>query len=147
MKTLWQPQDLAEIRARIARLPPDARPGWGKMDAGRMVVHLAQQLRIATGDLRCQARKTPLRWFPLKHLVFYVLPIPRGVPTAPELLERHPETWEADRAELDAVLDRFVARSPGGEWPSHPTFGTMTGKTWGVMAYKHMDHHLRQFGV
>jgi hypothetical protein len=33
------------------------------------------------------------------------------------------------------------------EWPEHPAFGRMSRRVWGVLGYRHLDHHFRQFGV
>ncbi len=30
---------------------------------------------------------------------------------------------------------------------THSFLGRLRGEQWGVMMYKHLDHHLRQFGV
>jgi hypothetical protein len=50
-------------------------------------------------------------------------------------------------ADLKALVDRFTPRGAGGRWPEHPAFGKLTERAWGVLVYRHMDHHLRQFGA
>jgi hypothetical protein len=69
------------------------------------------------------------------------------VPTAPELLARAPTDWAANLAELLASIDRFAGRDATIAWPDHPAFGRMSGRQWGVLSYRHVDHHLRQFNV
>lgn len=112
-----------------------------------MVVHTAGQLRIGLGELEVQPRRLPMRYPPLRQLIVYLLPFPRGVPTAPELKDTEVGEWETDRAALLAAVERFAARAEEKEWPEHPAFGALSRRAWGVLAYRHLDHHLRQFGA
>jgi hypothetical protein len=48
---------------------------------------------------------------------------------------------------LHAALARFDDQRARTDWPLHPIFGRMSLRAYGVLAYKHTDHHLRQFGV
>lgn len=138
--------DREALLARLGRLQPDARAAWGRMTAPQMVAHLTESLRMADDELRIRLRPIPLR--PLvRWLLLYVLPFPKGAPTAPELLARVPESWEADKARLRAMLAAVRAPQPGAKLAQHPLFGDMSARDWGVLIYKHMDHHLRQFGV
>jgi len=148
MHTLFDDDARAGIRARLDRLTAQQRPLWGKMDAGRMVVHLTAQLRAGLGELQCAPKKTPMNNWLMRRLVIYVIPWPKGTPTAPEFLTQPTSTWDEDVAALRSAMDRFAARGEGGPWTTdHPAFGRLTGRMWGVLAWRHMDHHLRQFGV
>src|SRR5690349_14639038 len=55
--------------------------------------------------------------------------------------------WSTSIAELHATLDRFASREGETKWPEHPVFGALTGRAWGALGWRHLDHHLRQFGV
>jgi len=44
------------------------------------------------------------------------------------------------------ILEVYAVRDRK-EWNPHPLFGAFTSQQWGQMQYKHLDHHLRQFGV
>jgi hypothetical protein len=92
-----------------------------------------------------------LRHAPFKQLAVYLLPIPKGIPTSPELLLRAAGMtggmWAAEQAEFVAALERFGGRPVDYAWPAHPTFGPLSGSAWGVLQYRHLDHHCRQFGV
>jgi hypothetical protein len=146
MKTLWQEERRRELRDRISRLTPETKGLWGRMNASQMVAHLVASVRMATGDLPTQSKRTPLRHPPLKQLIIYVLPFPKGTPTAREL-QPVPRPWHVEVDELRALLDRFAMRDRNGSWPVHPVFGPLSARGWGVLAYRHLDHHLRQFGV
>ena len=146
MKTLWNEADRRDLDARIARLTPERTPLWGRMTAPQMVAHLADAMRMATGEIAIAARRTPFRHPPLKQLFVYVVPIPKGLPTAKEL-RRTPRAWDTEVADLRAMLESFAARGRDATWPAHPIFGRLGAHAWGVLALRHCDHHLRQFGV
>ena len=147
MKSLWHDDARRDLRRRIASLSPDAKAGWGRMSAPEMVAHLTETARMALGELPCATKRLPFRYPPLKQLIVYLAPFPKGAPTAPELLRGTPGEWPADIARLETLLDRLVARDPSRPWPDHPAFGRLSARAWGVLTYKHVDHHLRQFGV
>jgi hypothetical protein len=88
-----------------------------------------------------------LRYPPMKQLILYYLPFPKGAPTAPELLARKPGEWTVEIGQLRDQLDQFVRRGPAATMRVHPVFGRLSGKAWGTLVYRHMDHHLKQFGV
>ena len=146
-KSIFRAASRAELQQRLARLAPDRAPLWGKMNAPRMVVHLSDSLRMALGELSAAPKKTPLRFPIIKQLVIYLAPWPKGAPTAPELLARAPAAWTSELVTLSALVERFATRSPGEKWPPHPAFGSMTGRAWGALVYRHCDHHFRQFGI
>jgi len=146
-KTLFESGARAELLRRMESITPDRRPQWGKMNAGQMLAHVNASLAMAAGDLPTQPKKTPLANPLLRWLVIHVLPWPKGTPTAPELLATPPGEWAADLVEFRRLLERAGTRSPEGEWPRHPAFGQMKGKQWGTLGYKHLDHHLHQFGA
>jgi hypothetical protein len=147
MKSIWNDDDLRGIRERVTRLKSDAPAGWGNFTAPQMVCHVTDGLKMNMGEIAVPSRNLPLRYFPLKQLVIYVLPFPKGAPTAPELLERRATAWGDEIAEFQRTLDRFAASRDRRTWPDHPAFGTMSKKTLGVLVYRHLDHHFTQFGA
>ena len=149
MKTMWDADSAREIRDRVARVAPD-RPGtWGRLSAPQMVCHLADSMKMALGELPVASKRLPIRYAPLKQLIVYLAPFPKNAPTAPELLARPPREWPADVAELQALVDRLATRGQDAAfaWPEHPAFGHLSRRAWGVLVYRHMDHHLKQFGA
>jgi hypothetical protein len=151
MKTLANPQDCQEILNRIASLRPDNPRQFGKMTCSQMICHLADSLRPRFGEkavsnidtfftrtaLKRLALDLPMRWRP-------------GFPTRPELDQAvggtKPTSFEADRQELLTLTKRFVAAGPEIPW-RHPVFGPMSERDLLRWAYRHSDHHLRQFGA
>lgn len=147
MPTLFDRAAADRIRLRLDRLTPHGQPLWGTLSAGGMVAHLSDQLRAALGELACAPKRTPLNNPLMRRLVIYVLPWPKGLPTAPELLSTPAGDWQADMEGLRALIDRFAERGSAGPFAPHPAFGRLTGRMWGVLAWRHVDHHLRQFGA
>src|SRR5437868_7941926 len=103
MKSIWDAHAQREIHDRIVSLAPDRRGQWGKMNVQQMVCHLTGSLRMATGELPVAPKKLPIRYPPLKQLIIYVAPFPKGAPTAPELMiGATPNEWKHDVASLQA---------------------------------------------
>jgi len=148
MPSLWDPGVPDLLRARLDRLTPDTKARWGRFTCPDMVAHLNESIRMALGEITPAPKKVPIRFFPLKQLIIYVLPFPKGVPTAPELLVGTGRAvWDDEVKRFHLLMARLAARSGDTEWPSHPAFGSMTRRAWGVLGYRHFAHHLTQFGV
>ena len=147
MRSMFEPAARAYLEARLTRLTPDRSPAWGRMNAPEMVCHVSDAFRMALGDLAVRPRKLPLRYPVIKQLIIYLVPFPRGAPTAPELRSRVPAEWGGEVGTLRTLVNRFAERSTDDAWPAHPAFGRFSGRAWGVLAYKHADHHFRQFGI
>ncbi|MGE0594258.1 MAG: DUF1569 domain-containing protein [Vicinamibacterales bacterium] len=145
MPTIFGPAARASLITRAGALAPEAPRRWGRMDAPLMLAHLTDALRMATGDLSIAPRGGPLSWPPVRHAIIHWLPFPKGAPTAPELLSRAAADFDEERRQLAVLLERVAA--PGHTFGAHPAFGTLSREDWGVLIYRHMDHHLRQFGA
>ncbi len=145
-KSLLDPDVEREMLSRLDRLAPTAKGHWGRMAVTQMLRHVAGGLRMATGDLAIPRRPGPLRLFPIKQLVIFVLPFPHNAPTSPALIFKEEFDFDVERAAVRDLLSSFAKRDILS-WPEHPAFGPLNREQWGVMAWKHVDHHLRQFGV
>ena len=132
---------------RLGRLSPEARARWGTMTAPQMLAHLVDWMLMAEGKLKAAPKRRPLRYPPIKQLAIYWLPFPKGVPTAPELVGRPPLGWAVEQDAMRQHVESFANLASKSDWPEHPAFGKLTPQAWRVLGYRHMDHHLRQFGV
>jgi hypothetical protein len=118
------------------------------MSVEEMLLHLRLSARMTLGELHVpSANKRVFQVFPLKHLILYVLPFPKGAPTAPELKPGAASSLEAERAVVLELLERIGTGPREGVGPAHPLFGPLTWREWGVATYKHTDHHLWQLGA
>jgi Protein of unknown function (DUF1569) len=148
MPTIFDPDDRAALLGRIERLGPHSPRQWGKMTPAQMQVHIGDGLRIALGTKHCAPKRSPMSLRPVRWLVIHSpIPWPKGAPTAPELLNPATGTWDADRTRLVADIKEVASRGQSADWAPHPAFGKLTGHSWGVLMWRHMDHHLRQFGL
>lgn len=148
MPSIWDEQARHELLARAERLTGDAPARWGKLTCPRMMAHVNDALRMPLGEVNPPLRKTPLRLFPLKQLIIYVVPFPKGAPSAPMLFARGDSAVFPDEVQaFRQILQRLAGRSAEVSWPAHPAFGRMSRGDWGALGYKHVDHHFTQFGV
>jgi hypothetical protein len=150
MRHLYEPAAAAEIRTRLQELRADSPRQWGRMSAAQAVAHCVGGLEQALGD-----RKPPrmlvgrlLGWAIKPLALGDDAPMKRNSPTVPELVVADERDLDAERARLLALLDRVTAAGPAGcTTHPHSFFGRLAPDEWAVLMYKHLDHHLRQFGV
>lgn len=150
MTTLFDSGVADGVKARLASVRPDSPRQWGKMTASQAIAHCARGMEMATGDLKPPRVFIGRIFGPLvKPLALgNEQPMKRNAPTAPELLVPHEPDLDAERARLASLIDRFVAGGPA-RCTTHPHafFGRLTPVQWAELMYKHLDHHLRQFGA
>lgn len=149
METLFDPDCYQRVVRRLESVQPDAPRQWGKMTAGQMLEHTARALEMAAGRRPSQQRLLGklIGWIFRKGFVG-PQPFPKGSPTGPDFIIRDEPDFARTKARLTALLADFHALGERGcDGHVHGFFGRMTGAEWGITQYKHLDHHLRQFGA
>lgn len=150
MKSLALPRDKAEILGRLKAVRPDTTRRWGRMTAHQMVCHLSDAFRVTLGRKDVAAVAVPIPRVILRWMALY-LPWPAGLPTWPEIDARRegtkPAQFENDVAALEELLERFTEAAGSLNGRRHATFGPMSRTEWLRWGYRHMDHHMRQFGA
>ena len=148
MGSILNDADRTTICQRIGTVTSTSVPRWGRMDVKSMLTHLKLSALMALGDLpvACKSKRA-FQVFPIKHLILHVVPFPKSAPTAPELLVADSAPVDAIRSELVTLVERIGAGPREGYGPTHPLFGRLSFREWGMATYKHADHHLRQFGA
>jgi hypothetical protein len=140
---------LADLERRLMALQPDAIRRWGTLEPGEMLCHLGDATAsvLARPGGKPGPRRSLVRWIAL----YSPLPVPRGLTTLPQVDPRRdgtkPTDFEHDRARAIAGLRAVAAAPPDALPAAHFAFGAMTAEDWYRWAYRHTDHHLRQFGV
>ena len=148
MRSILNEGDRAAIAGRLRSLSVSSNRRWGSMDVAGMLRHLHLSGAMALGEMPVPSvNKRAFQMFPLKHLIIYVLPIPKGAPTARELKPDAAVSLEEERAAVLELLERLGTGPREGVGPEHPLFGPLTWRQWGAATYKLCDHHLKQFGV
>lgn len=150
MTNLFEEGRAAEFTRRIGNLQPDSQRQWGKMSVAQMLAHCSAAMQMAMGDLK------PPRILVgriigaiLKRVVLKEgAPLKRNSPTAKSLVVSDSRDFVTERDRLCGLIDRFAKAGPAGctEHP-HAFFGRLFPAEWSVLVDKHLDHHLRQFGV
>lgn len=147
MKSLFEESSYNEILNRISLLNKDSTSLWGKMTVGQMAWHCQIPLQIAIDNV--DSKKPPnllAKWF-FKKAMYNDKLWRKNLPTAPMLKTKEPKRFEDEIVILKQLITNFHVLKTRDEWNPHPIFGKFTHEQWGKMQYKHLDHHLRQFGV
>ena len=150
MKNLFEAAGVEEVKERISQLRPDSERQWGTMNAAQAVAHCSAGFELAAGD------RVPPRMF-LGRIIGRIVkpmvlrndePMRRNSPTVKGLVVNDERDLGTERERLCRLIDRFAAVGPEGcTTHPHSFFGRLTPEEWATLMYKHLDHHLRQFGV
>ncbi|HEY4218703.1 MAG TPA: DUF1569 domain-containing protein [Gemmatimonadaceae bacterium] len=150
MKNLFDPSAVQEVKQRVSQLRADSPRQWGKMTPSQAVAHCAIGVAVAVGDER------PPRVFIGRILGGIIKPLAlnddkpmkKNSPTAKSMVVGDNRDFETERRRLLGLIDRFATAGPAGcTTHPHAFFGPMTPSEWAILMYKHLDHHLRQFGA
>jgi hypothetical protein len=134
-----------QFKRRFQALTPESRPTWGKMTVGQMLWHVCIPLAESLGE-HTTTRTLPLPKFIARFMILYG-PWGKGAPTRPDMLAKETRDFATEQARLLALMDRVGQKPMESAWPESANMGAMSGKQWSWLHYKHLDHHLRQFGV
>jgi Protein of unknown function (DUF1569) len=151
MKNLFEETVASDVKSRLAKLEPQSERQWGKMTAAQMLAHCSMSMQWAVGEVAPDRGPLPARLMGrlVKPLVFRNDdPMRKNSPTAKSLIVAGERDLAKERDRLSGLIDKFSAGGAAGctENP-HSFFGKMTPEEWAILMYKHLDHHLRQFGV
>lgn len=139
-----------EIIARINELTPESQPQWGKMDVARMLAHCNVTYELVFDNIH-KAPNGFLKFIlkmMIKNKVVNEKPYSKNGATAPQFLITDSRVFETEKARLVEYIEktRQLGESHFDNKESH-SFGVLTKAEWNNMFYKHLNHHLNQFGV
>jgi len=147
--TLYDEDHYSIIIQRIASLSSDTKPEWGSMTAAQMMAHCAEIIAVMHGK---PLLNTPFYVKILKGVIRKLVvdnnPYPRNSKTHPQYKQTEEKNFQEEKLKLLDIMDEFV-NDPEEEAAKkeHSLFGAMTREEKGWAMYKHIDHHLVQFGV
>lgn len=147
MLTIWDPRCREELLARFETLTSDRRPAWGSMTCPQMIAHVVDPLKAAMGEKVVALKPGPFRNPIIRHMIIYWLPWPKGAPTAPEFVHTDAPDFKESLALLRTAVEQFAGQGVHARREPHPAFGAISQKAWGRLTYRHLEHHLRQFGA
>ena len=149
MKNLFDKEAYNETILRLNTLTPQTQRLWGKMDVAQMLAHCKEAFKVPMSDKKMPRMVMGLLigWM-IKPKLYNEDPWKKNLPTAPNFLIKDERNFETEKQELIGLINQFHNGTPAtiGRFP-HPMFGTFTIEQWGKSMYKHLDHHLQQFGV
>ncbi|HWJ91741.1 MAG TPA: DUF1569 domain-containing protein, partial [Flavisolibacter sp.] len=147
MHTLFEQSTADEIISRLNSIQSSAIPKWGKMNAAQMMAHCQGPFLVYFGEMKM---KRPLISFVFgkiaKKKLFANRPWPRNLPTAKEFRIVDARNFEIEKSVLIGLVRRFSDEGYTITASGHPFFGKMSSQEWGLFTYRHLDHHLQQFG-
>lgn len=147
MKSIFEKDVQEEVKRRAKNLKPYSVRLWGKMSVEQMLWHCSAQLRMALGEI-------PIKpWFNkiISRIAVWTfglkIPWSNGLMTAKEMKNDDPASFDVEMDNFLITFDRMISKKEDHKFSLHPIFGEMSRDEWGKIAYKHIDHHFRQFGV
>ncbi|NNE76060.1 MAG: DUF1569 domain-containing protein [Pricia sp.] len=150
MKNIFDPADSQELIDRIDALDPDTQNLWGKMNVAQMLAHCNVAYDLTYTDKYPKPKgikKFMIKLF-AKHIVVGPKPYKKNMRTAPEFLVTDEKDFKREKKRL---IDHIKKTQELGAEHFHNkdshAFGPLTTKEWNTLFYKHLDHHLQQFGV
>ncbi|MCB0399171.1 MAG: DUF1569 domain-containing protein [Winogradskyella sp.] len=147
MKSIFEESAYDEIKKRLENLSENAEANWGKMNVGQMVWHCQGPLNIILEKEDYGLKPSWAAKLFFKKSLYNDKPWKKGLPTAKFLKTKDNKDFQTEKAKLEALIKETYTLKDKTKWNPHPAFGYFTAQQWGQMQYKHLDHHLKQFGV
>jgi len=147
IKNLFDPSVRHGIIDRINKLTPQTQRQWGKMDVAQMLAHVQQPIEVAFGKRQLKSHWLLKLIGPLfKSKLYNSQPYKQGLPTDKSyIMTGTIKEFEKEKQQLLELIDKFHESNLTDA--RHPVFGTFTKEQWSLATWKHLDHHLKQFGV
>jgi len=147
IKNLFEPAAKQEILDRINKLTAQSKANWGKMNVAQMMAHVQVPMGVALGTHTVKGNWLMKIILPLfKKALYDEKPWKPGLPTDKTfVMTGLDKDFENEKNQLLQKINRFTERNMINE--AHPVFGKLTKEQWSKATWKHLDHHLKQFGV
>ena len=150
MKDIFDPKVTQELIGRINALTPETVPNWGKMSVDQMLAHCCVAYEMAYTDQH--PKPNALMRFILKAFVkngvVNETSYKKNIRTAPQFIITDRKNFKEEKARLINYLEHTCKLGKAHfEGKESISFGPMTSIEWNNQFYKHLDHHLTQFGV
>ena len=146
MKSIFDQSTRDELKGRIQLLDTNSTVQWGKMNISQMMRHCTMWDEMALGKTKYKQSfigrlfgKTAL------NDIMKDEPMKKNMPTVPSFKIKENIHVAEEKMKWMKLIDEYEYY--GGNGFIHPFFGFMTKDQMGLLVYKHMDHHLRQFNV
>lgn len=149
MQSLFDADTYNSIIERMNKLSPNTERQWGKMNVAQMLAHCKEAFKVPLSEkpMPRMLLGILLGWA-FKSKLYSDEPWKKNLPTAPNFIIKNEREFNKEKQELMEMVHQFYTKGAkeAGKFP-HPMFGKLTTEQWGQSMYKHLDHHLQQFGV
>lgn len=148
VKSLFDKAAYDAIMQRLNNLQADSPRKWGKMTAAQMLTHCKEAYKVPLTSKKLQRHPLSLIGWMFRSLLYNDRPYRQSLPTAPNFIVKDERNFDKEKAEMLSIVKAFHEKGEAGIGDKvHPMFGKLTASQWGRSMWKHLDHHLRQFGV
>jgi Protein of unknown function (DUF1569) len=147
IKNLFEPSVKLQMLDRINQLTAQSPRQWGKMDVAQMLCHVQAPMSVAFGNTTVKGNWLMSKILPLfKSMLYNEKPWKQGLPTDKTFITTgEAKDFDTEKAQVLNMVNRFTEENMINE--KHPVFGKLTKEQWSKATWKHLDHHLKQFGV
>ncbi|RXK58477.1 DUF1569 domain-containing protein [Lacibacter luteus] len=148
IKNMFDKQAFEEIQQRLQNLTIHHQRQWGKMTAAQMLTHCKEAYKVPLTSKPLKRNPISYIGWLFRPILYNSKPYRQSLPTAPNFIVKDERDFEKEKAEMLSITKAFHEKGAAGVGDKvHPFFGKMTAEQWGKSMWKHLDHHLRQFGA
>jgi len=147
--SIFEQETVSEFKQRIEKLTPVTQHLWGTMTVSQMLAHIQQPIMVALGDTKPKQNMfAKLLGGVLRRKYVNREPFTKNLPTASSFVVSDERNFEHEKQDAIQYIERLSALDRSTiSGRKHPIFGNLSAEEWDMLLVKHLEHHLRQFGV
>ncbi|WP_299889810.1 DUF1569 domain-containing protein [uncultured Lacinutrix sp.] len=147
MESIFKTETYNTILNRIENINETSSAKWGKMDVGQMLYHCQGPLNIMLQKKDYGLKPNWLIKIFVKKSLYNDKPYRKNLPTVPVFKIIESKDFKTEKKALVNLIKELYKEKDKESWQPHPVFGKFTNEQWAKMQFKHLDHHLKQFGA
>lgn len=147
MQSFFTETTYKDLHHRLDKISTDRPALWGTMNAAQMFKHCQQPIKTALGKDTTPMKSNWLVKFLFKKMMYSPKPFKKNVPTPKKFRMTADYDFNSEKEKLNQWMQELWSDRNNEDRPEHPVFGHFTKEQWGILQWKHLDHHFRQFGV
>jgi hypothetical protein len=147
MASFFDQNTYEELQSRLKNIESEMLPKWGKMNAAQMINHCQGPLKMAVNKPDMTMKSN---WFIkvlFKKMMYNSKPYKKNVPTPVKFRSTGGFNFQKEKVNLQKWMGELWEDRNNENRTPHPVFGRFTKEQWGIMQWKHLNHHFKQFGV
>ncbi|EAS21104.1 conserved hypothetical protein [Flavobacteria bacterium BBFL7] len=147
MKSFFEKTSYQELQERLEQITENSKANWGKMNGAQMFNHCQAPIKIALNKSDVTMKSNWFIKMLFKKMMYSPKPYKKNAPTPPQFRSTGNFEFQKEKAELQKWMDELWTDRNNDNREPHPVFGHFTKEQWGIMNWKHLNHHFEQFGV